>query len=1693
MSRDTLKDPRTETIDNTTECTIPIKENGEWVDSPIGCDVTVNPTKLISTLPIQIPPSGALLIGTGQDISGALHTIHLANLAVGDNAFIDATRYDDAGIVQRENVELNARSEVLIQPLNDEIGVDPVVLINSPDDILFYGGVYEFSEPATNGSAIIRYENGSGDIISETKNVTAPADIEVAVLLPNPILLRAGETVCVEFFGVSLKGHNYIAHSAYGTQFFPWLKSDRQDVTFINDNTYTDEDKTKVTNIPDHADYLDKTTYDPTNVNDDAFDMGNMIESAANKILSDTERTDISGNKTHASSDGKNHSDVVLNNSHRSGDGSDHSGVSSNTTHRSSDGKNHSDVVLNNSHRVVSSGNPHAVTKTEIGLSNVDNVQQIPLSQKAAASGVASLNLSGKVPAEQLPTSASNYLGMYDIITNTPVISDGAGANGDYYLCGTAGTRDFGSGNVTVALGDQLIYNGSIWEAIPSSNTVLSVNDKIGVVELDTDDVDEGVTNQYYTESRVSANSDVTANTAHKGSDGKDHSDVILNNSHRASDGKNHSDVILNNSHRSGTGSDHSDVAANTVHKTSDGKNHSDVVLNNTHRASDGKNHSDVVLNNTHRSSDGKDHSDVVTNNAKVSFPEAPEDGKQYARKDAAWDEVLSSSADMSKSVYDVTDNGIVDNSEKLGAQTSSYHLSRSNHTDQQPASTISDFDTEVSNNTDVDANTTHRGETTGNPHSVTKTEIGLSNVNNEAQIPLTQKGVANGVPTLDAAVRVPESQLPLVAVKFKGDYDIATNTPTLSDATGINGIEYRCSLPGIRDFGNGPLSVAAGERLIHNGSIWQNGGLKDAITGLDTDDVSEASNLYYTESRVEAHEFDSVKFDTDLAVESYLNGRMGWDKVNQCPYFMNDRPSVMHQIGRELWARSCNNTGSQILNGRVVYISGIDSGCPEIDLAQADEYNASRTIGVATENIDDGGFGVGEGEVTSYGLVNGINTSSLSTGPAYLDHDGVMVSTKPTGTHHHVFVGTVLVSDPTNGILFVNPSISNNTVEVIDTNGFPSEWRVGSAMSFVNGTRTFSIAPTGDHFHYYINGDVYKVDASNDYIIPNTEGIHYIYYDTSTLSCVANPTKAQQKSIIITKCLVAILYWDVTNQEVSYFGDERHGISMAPDTHAYNHLDGSKYVDGLGLDDFVIDDDGSLDTHAQFSIEAGTTVDQDLKTDHSAIASTVGLPIYYLDGASANLRKITQSGYSVVTDVTAGVGATGRIVWNEYTGATWQLTTLGDGKFVNCLVFAINGIDGEDQQIVIVGQIEYDSKIEARMGVFAEISAIKVLYPFLEIVELGGVIFQSDDTYSNSVKSIIVSPDNGGNYVDVRSIDPAYLLDLSNSTGQIASSQISDLSTDGWLTGLLVQENAPKDQQVAYGLGTYMINGVEYAIASNGVYDLENAYGSVDHYSGMVDDQHAFVSICVDADEVIKSVMGNIGEKGEPIFPAPHPLDSVCVALIEIKVDKNDNPKDIGNKQIDDERSTTSFNTDESVAISTDDLTSGHLFDKISTNGSVVATIENPGGDEKLILNSSGGTSVFGELTRSSAGNQSLGTTLSRVEWNQAGGSNLTTVSTSNNRITVLESAAFNVEVKGSAILKRNEPYSLYIRVNSDDNTDFEITCAEVPDDNYCWPLSCGKILTLAANDYVEIWGSCAANKDFKLQLGASFSVIKI
>lgn len=128
----------------------------------------------------------------------------------------------------------------------------------------------------------------------------------------------------------------------------------------------------------------------------------------------------------------------------------------------------------------------------------------IQSSEKGANNGVASLDSGGKIPSSQLPNSVVELQGNWNASTNSPTLADGSGNPGDVYEVTVAGTQDLGSGNITFEVGDWVVYGANaVWYRSPNSNAVTSVNGQTGTVVLDTDDVDEGATNLYFTNSRA--------------------------------------------------------------------------------------------------------------------------------------------------------------------------------------------------------------------------------------------------------------------------------------------------------------------------------------------------------------------------------------------------------------------------------------------------------------------------------------------------------------------------------------------------------------------------------------------------------------------------------------------------------------------------------------------------------------------------------------------------------------------------------------------------------------------------------------------------------------------------------------------------------------------------------------------------------------------------------------------------------------------------------------------------------------------------------------------------------------------------------------------------------------------------------------------------------------------------------------
>lgn len=99
-------------------------------------------------------------------------------------------------------------------------------------------------------------------------------------------------------------------------------------------------------------------------------------------------------------------------------------------------------------------------------------------------------------------TAGLNYQGVWNAATNTPTLLSSVGSNGDYYVVDVAGNTNL-NGISNWHVGDWAIFNGTSWQKIDNTDSVVSVNGQIGIVVLDTDDINEGTTNLYYTDTRA--------------------------------------------------------------------------------------------------------------------------------------------------------------------------------------------------------------------------------------------------------------------------------------------------------------------------------------------------------------------------------------------------------------------------------------------------------------------------------------------------------------------------------------------------------------------------------------------------------------------------------------------------------------------------------------------------------------------------------------------------------------------------------------------------------------------------------------------------------------------------------------------------------------------------------------------------------------------------------------------------------------------------------------------------------------------------------------------------------------------------------------------------------------------------------------------------------------------------------------
>ena len=108
----------------------------------------------------------------------------------------------------------------------------------------------------------------------------------------------------------------------------------------------------------------------------------------------------------------------------------------------------------------------------------------------------------------------SIYQGTWNANTNTPTLTSSVGTSGYYYIVSVAGTTNL-NGIADWQVGDWVIYQGSEWEKVDNTDSVVSVNGFTGAVSLSTSNINEG-SNLYFTNARAIASS-LTAYTSGAG------------------------------------------------------------------------------------------------------------------------------------------------------------------------------------------------------------------------------------------------------------------------------------------------------------------------------------------------------------------------------------------------------------------------------------------------------------------------------------------------------------------------------------------------------------------------------------------------------------------------------------------------------------------------------------------------------------------------------------------------------------------------------------------------------------------------------------------------------------------------------------------------------------------------------------------------------------------------------------------------------------------------------------------------------------------------------------------------------------------------------------------------------------------------------------------------------------------------
>jgi len=166
-----------------------------------------------------------------------------------------------------------------------------------------------------------------------------------------------------------------------------------------------------------------------------------------------------------------------------------------------------------------------------------------------------------------------------------------------------------------------------------------------------------------------------------------------------------------------------------------------------------------------------------------------------------------------------------------------------------------------------------------------------------------------------------------------------------------------------------------------------------------------------------------SIQFDINMPSEyTAVEGEVYYDSDAHTLSIQTSTDTTL-QVGQEQVIHVRNTTGNQILNGTVVYLSGVQgTGASKLLIGKANASipeEVQDIIGIATQDINHNS----DGFITTFGVVNDVNTAAYPVGTIlYLSTSaGLYTSAAPPAPNHSIRLGIVLRQSANAGAIFAH------------------------------------------------------------------------------------------------------------------------------------------------------------------------------------------------------------------------------------------------------------------------------------------------------------------------------------------------------------------------------------------------------------------------------------------------------------------------------------------------------------------------------------------------------------------------------------------------------------------------------------------------------------------------------------------------